>query len=116
MFRALIVISLCLSAFACVSTSKSNDSFIVRVAPDGVSPAVARKIALYYLSRLDRRAYDGKPISVRPCTGSEDKTCDYRVFHSGNGCGWGAFVVQHCSDESCRYDISDPDLGPTICE
>ena len=116
MMRFLFLLIVALQA-SCSTQGPTPQVFEVRIAASEVEPLLARRIALQYLGSVAPYDCDGHVIDVSTCKDDlAELNCDYYVSHKGNGCAWGARVIESCSASICNYQISDPNTGKIICE
>ncbi len=113
----LIIIALLISGCVSVNEPRAPEKkFEVQVKSINIEFVQARAIALQYLSHVSWFDYDGDPIVVEKCNGTESKECHYYVSHAGNGCGWGSFVIEQCTSGKCHYNFSPYNSVGVVCE
>ena len=103
---------------ACTSSNSSripDSDFSVVIGDNDLDFKKSRELALQYLSRVEWFDYDGKPINITTCDGSENISCDYFVHHWGNGCTWGSYVTESCKSGECSYSFTPYD-NQVLCE
>lgn len=113
---ALIIILSCLAACSNLSEERAPSKTVsVSVNPGDIEFKAARYIAYQYLSHVAWYDYDGGPVNVTSCNGSEPQECKYFVHHSGNKCSFSSYVSENCLGNLCHLEFSQYDQI-SICE